>query len=117
MTLAKLYGRLQFFGRLLGIERGIAQTPLEFSAEMSGRIEVLRAAHRPLGYLDKSGKTLESLVMLANQAAYQAEAADIFDRAKAVNQWVILRRQLGLAIFWKWLMGLIPEIKLVRQKA
>ena len=117
MTLAKLYGRLQFFGRLLGIERGIAQTPLEFSAEMSGRIEVLRAAHRPLGYLDKSGKTLESLVMLANQAAYRAEAADIFDRAKAVNQWVILRRQLGLAIFWKWLMGLIPEIKLGRQKA
>ena len=117
ITFAKLYRRLLFLGQLLGVKHGIAQTPLEFSAEMTGRIEALKAAHRPLGYLGKSGKTLESLVKLTNQAAYRAEAADIFDRAKAVDQWIKLRRQLGLAIFWKWLMGLIPKIKLGRQKA
>ncbi len=116
MTFAKLYRRLQFLGRFLGVQGGITYTPLEFSAEMTGRIETLRASHRILSYLDRSGKTLESLVILTNQVAYRADAADIFDRAKAIDQWVKLRRQLGLAIFWKWLMGLIPAKKLRQQK-
>ena len=108
---AKIYRRMLFLGRLLGVQHGIAQTPLEFSAEMIERIEALRNEHRTLAYLEKTGKNLESLVVLANKAAYRAEAADAFERAKAVDLWVKLRRQLGLAIFWEWLRGLLPKVK------
>ncbi len=114
---AKLYRRLLWLGRLVGVQQGSSQTPLEFAAEMKTRIELLRLEHRPLAYLEKSGSKLENLVVLANKAAYSADAADAFERARAVDLWIRLRREIGFAILWKWLSGLVPKIKKDRQTA
>ena len=108
---AKLYRRLLWLGRLLGVPSGITQTPLEFSGELQGRLNLLRAEHRVLDYLEKTGKNIESLVVLANKAAYSAEAADAFDRARGVDLWIQLRRDLGFAIFWHRLVRLVPKRK------
>jgi transglutaminase-like putative cysteine protease len=107
----KMYRRMLWLGRLLGVQRGITQTPMEFSSELKERLDQLRTEHRPLGFLEKTGAHLESLIRLANKAAYSAEAADAFERARAVDLWIRLRRNLGIAILWKWLAGLVPKIK------
>jgi len=106
---AKLYRRLLWLGRMLGVPLGITQTPLEFSAELQARINELRVEYRMLGYLEKTGKNIESLVVLANKAAYSAEAADAFDRARAVDLWIGLRKDLGAALAWQRMARLIPK--------
>lgn len=108
---AKLYRRLLWLGRMLGVASGITQTPLEFSGELQGRLNLLQAEHRMLEYLEKTGKNIESLVVLANKAAYSAEAADAFDRARGVDLWIQLRRDLGVAILWHRLARLVPKRK------
>jgi len=108
---AKLYRRLLWLGRILGVPSGITQTPLEFSGELQGRLNLLRAEHRMLEYMEKTGKNIESLVVLANKAAYSAEAADAFERARAVDIWIQLRRDLGFAILWHRLARLVPKGK------
>jgi len=108
---AKLYRRLLWLGRMLGVASGITQTPLEFSRELQGRLNLLQAEHRMLEYLEKTGKNIESLVVLANKAAYSAEAADAFDRARGVDLWIQLRRDLGFAILWHRLARLVPKRK------
>jgi hypothetical protein len=110
-SFARMYRQLQFFGRLLQIEQGISQTPLEFAARLSDRIEILRLEHPRLKFLEKTPRWVGSLVSLANKAAYHAEQADAFDRAQAVGHWIVIRRHLGLTLAWHWLAGLAPKIK------
>ena len=108
---ARMYRQLQIFGRILQIEQGVSQTPLEFAERLGDRIEILRYEHPRLKFLEKTPRWIGSLVSLANKAAYHAEQADAFDRAQAVGHWVVIRRHLGFALLWHWLAGLAPKIK------
>jgi hypothetical protein len=107
---ARLYRRVLWVSQRLGVERGEAQTPLEFTMELQAQLGNLRQKHRILGYLKNSARRVNELIVLTNKAAYSLELPDVFERAQAVDIWVELRRQLGFAIFWDWLTGLVPKI-------
>ncbi|MFN2144913.1 MAG: transglutaminase-like domain-containing protein [Anaerolineales bacterium] len=112
----RMYNQLLFLGRMLKIEHGIAQTPLEFSAKMADRLEIMRLKHGRFKYLEKTPRRVEGLVVLANKAAYHSEAPDVFDRALAVEHWVTIRRHIGAVLLWDWLTGLWPKINLFGAK-
>jgi hypothetical protein len=111
-SIALIYQRVLVLGRMLGVERGTAQTPLEFADRLRERIEELREAHPRLEFLEKTPRRVEALVVLANKAAYHAKPPDAFDRAQAVDHWVTVRRHLGIAWAWHRLAALRPKIKI-----
>lgn len=111
-SIALIYQRVLILGRLLGVERGTAQTPLEFAARLGERIKEVQTAHPRLKFLEKTPKRVEALVVLANKAAYHAEPPDAFDRAQAVDHWVTVRRHLGIAWGWQRLAAMRPKIKI-----
>jgi transglutaminase-like putative cysteine protease len=113
---ARMYRQLLAVGRLLKIDQGIAQTPLEFSEEMTDRLDIMRMKHGWLKYLSKTPRWVESLVVLANKAAFHSEPPNAFDRAQAVGHWVTIRRHLGVLLLWDWLTGLRPKINLFGEK-
>jgi hypothetical protein len=114
---ARIYRQLLTLGKLLNIQQGVAQTPLEFSEKMSDRLSLLYLEHPRLKFLEKTPRRVWNLVSLANKAAYHADPPDAFDRAQAVGHWLVIRRHLGMVIFWHWLIGLVPKIKINREKS
>lgn len=97
-TFGVLYRRLLWFSKRLGVERGAAQTPQEFSATLQNQLIRMADETRVLKYLSKSAQQVDALVRLTNKAAYSHELPDVFERAQAVYLWVRLRRGLGVAI-------------------
>ena len=113
---ARMYRQLLLLGRLLKIEQGVAQTPLEFSAKMRDQLEIMRLKHaRLFTYLEKTPRRVQNLVVLANKAAYHSEPPDVFDRAQAVDHWVVIRRHIGAVLFWDWLTGLWPKVSISKE--
>jgi len=113
---ARMYSQLLVLGRMLKIEQGIAQTPLEFSDKFSDQIEIMRLKHGRFKFLEKTPRRVENLVVLANKAAYHSELPDAFDRALAVDHWLTIRRHVSVVLLWDWLTGLLPRINLSRKR-
>lgn len=113
---ARLYRRLIWFGARVGVVKGEAQTPNEFSAELQARITHLRQGSKLLSRLPNAVALVGVMVGHTNQLAYSLEPPGAFERAQAVRAWAELRWHLAMAAIWLWLSKL-PTLHLRKKGA
>ncbi len=100
-TVATLYRRLRHHGPTLAVPMQIADTPYEFAALLTDRLEGLAQQRRWGKVLAPAVQELRRLIEFYVQASYSPRLSDATDRALAIQTWQRLRWRLLLARVWQ----------------
>jgi transglutaminase-like putative cysteine protease len=100
-AVATIYRRLRRHGPRLAIPMRAADTPYEFAALFTGRLEGLAQRKRWGKVFAPAVQELHRLIELYVLASYSPRLPDAADRTQAIQTWRKLRWRLWLAWVWR----------------